>query len=779
MPVPNLEKIVCAVAQRLAHIPDSELLPMPHSHRSTKISFEEREEYRQRKERYQQVFPKYEEGFGRPSTATVDAVWTFLPPQLSQQEVFQALNSEERQAFPIILDTFISAAGGNISYNRLFDVIGRKYSDYYRKSRATTVRDMRKDTVRKIRRDLMLNNINVNTLWDVVIHWSTDLNENPLFRLEKSPYNGKGIYYRVLLKDPAIRDRFLRIMRADCQYDGVQHTGMQLWIADEQRLLSHRHTHRMCAEIPYNCVELGPRSKKLLRLQSDVVLLFDVDAFKLDYETALNNEETQADDLHKTYGINARMPNTIRQKNHKSRKIVSPRGIHVARQIRALNLGEEEKENIPKALDSYDEARSLVQNYKHVYEQVKDRQGYVQIRCEFYRLINRRYQPMHVWPTFVTARTTEEQPIHAPESTLESYRQRWFKACDPAGNPCRLIGWDISSSQTQIVATLLGIEKLEKLAMRWRDETVENKPFKEVMAEWAWEKHQDSDDPFRLRGDRGKISAYTGPEDKRLQELCKQLWMRVSYGGNIGAAVEETDKSINAPKFGPGWTEKNAARFLAYLYTRFPEMQTFLETCKHVATIAYKQNPCAGVIFTDPSDGISVRWNPVARTEDTLSNDGHKLFLALPSEYPEDSVQREYPVDPQRLRNMIAPCLVHILDAYYSTLVMEQLAERGLTTFVGIHDCWLVPETVRVNGVLVRGEEVLSQVMTQVAGQWYAGLGSIYEELLDYLSQGEKAEVKPYIDCIRAAPKKWQARVAVNYEPAFLAKKSVKSMDPV
>src|SRR5207244_2219296 len=111
-------------------------------------------------------------------------------------------------------------------------------------------------------------------------------------------------------------------------------------------------------------------------------------------------------------------------------------------------------------LDLYDQARSLVQNYKHVYEQVKAREGYLQIRCGFYRLINRRYQPMHIWPTFVTARTTEEQ-------------------------------------QTQIVATLLGIEELENLAMEWRDKHAENnKPFKAVLAEWAWEKHQNPDDPF-------------------------------------------------------------------------------------------------------------------------------------------------------------------------------------------------------------------------------------------------------------------------------------------
>lgn len=773
MPRPNREKSICAVAQRLVHIPDPALLPMPHSPGSTKIRFEEREEYRQRQERYQHAYPEYEQQFGRPSAATIEDAWVLLSAQLSQPmaEEFKKLSSGERQALPVVLDTFIHASGGNMSFNRLFDVVGRKYSDHYRRSPARTVRDMRIETVRNIRRDLMLNDIDINKLWDIVVKWSPDPDANPLFYLERSRYNREGKYLHVRRKDTETLECFLDIMKTDQQYSGVQTTGIQVWIADEREPLSHSHAHRMCAEIPYNCVELGKQSEKILRLQSDVHLLFDVNAFKLDYETACYDEQTQADDLYNSYGINVHMSNTKPQKKSQGRKILSPREIHVARRIRELRLGDAGKDKIQTALDLFDQARSLVQNYRHVYEQVQEREDYLQIRCGFYRLINRRYQPMHVWPTFVTAKTTGEQLEYASESTLESYRQRWFKACDPEGKPCRLVGWDISSSQTQIIATLLGIEELENLAMVWRDKTAENKPFKAIMAQWAWEKHQNPDDPFKLRGGRGKISAYTGPEDKRLQELCKQLWMRVSYGGSIKAAVEETDKSINAPMFGPGWTKENAERFWNDLDTRFPSMHTFLEACQQIAAIAYTQNPSAGVTFTDPSDGVGVRWNPVARTEVMYSNNGHKLILDLPRAYTKEPFQGEYPVDRRQLRDMIAPCLVHILDAYYSTLVMEQLTERGLTTFVGIHDCWLVPERVRVNGVLIDGLELLREVIVQVAGQWYRGLGSVYKELLDYLSQGEESvKVKSYIECIRTAQEKWQARVAANYQPAFLAK---------
>lgn len=116
---------------------------------------------------------------------------------------------------------------------------------------------------------------------------------------------------------------------------------------------------------------------------------------------------------------------------------------------------------------------------------------------------------------------------------------------------------------------------------------------------------------------------------------------------------------------------------------------------------------------------------------------------------------------------MIAPCLVHMLDAYYSSLVMKRLADFGVTDFVGIHDCWLVPETVIVNGKSCTGHEILQRAMEEVEAEWYIGLRPVYKDLLRYLKRDKK-----FGNFIREAQQKWEYRVKNGYNPKFSFKQS-------
>jgi len=466
---------------------------------------------------------------------------------------------------------------------------------------------------------------------------------------------------------------------------------------------------------------------------------------------------------------------------------------------------------------------------------------------------------LHFWPTYVSSRNVnpedEEEPTTYCSSEEEqgSFRNRWFKAHHPTtGKPCDLLGRDISSSQTQIIAALFGIEELEKLTMG-----DDGKSFKVLLAEWAWWKHLDPNDDFCLNKGSNVARDYEGSSDQRLQTLCKELWMRTSYGGKLQRIIEDQERDPNT--FGPGWTRENAKRFLRYLYERFPKVKRFLKACRRIGGLAYQQDPYAGVYFTDPSDKVVVRWNPVARVDDKDGNRGYKVILSLPGKAkvvmeagkllfnvgnkqtvgqivteleigtipgelrtmfsnngfslstgasvvqleasawliisdrhrfiiryedgtlnthdgkkrgkPEEFAPNDdgkYPVDSGRLKRMIAPCLIQMLDAYYSTLVMEKLAKRGVTDFVGIHDCWLVPEKVCVNGKICDGDDVLHTVMNEAAGEWYEGLGSIYEDLLRGLEPGQK-----FVRFMQAAKKKWQKRVKQGHKPpVFLAHSS-------
>jgi hypothetical protein len=125
------------------------------------------------------------------------------------------------------------------------------------------------------------------------------------------------------------------------------------------------------------------------------------------------------------------------------------------------------------------------------------------------------------------------------------------------------------------------------------------------------------------------------------------------------------------------------------------------------------------------------------------------------------------PVDTRKLGSMIAPCLVQALDAYYSSVVMRKLQERGITAFVGIHDCWMVPEWVQtvVDGetTIAKGLDVLKEVMSEADDEWYDGLGPVYDDLLIYL--GNHDEYGPFIRCARD---KWEHRHGKGNPPHFL-----------
>lgn len=833
MPKPNRDRIVLTIQQQLACVPDDALLPMPHTSKSKKVSLAEKEEYRLRVARYNLAKPEYEGQFGRPTRATAEAVWKVLTP--CPVEEIAKLSEEERRAFVVLLDVCVNAGleNRNISYNTVFDALGRKYSDHYRKSPASIVRDMREETAARCRRDLLLNSVDVNRLWRLLVgQWSSERGGNPLFWIRRHTFTGKGQHLVVAIRQSSgtLLDQFQRILNQDERYlrtnpqrltalivDGVPFNKSSNHATSSSEWW-HNEVKEICAEVPYNEVKLGDLSRKLLEYQSQARLLLNTGAFKEDYEHAETRERQLSERLKTCYGIDPLLSSTERWNEEQERKIWSPResAVHfrsiaegldrqpdeqeqqfvreralqklaydrkkwekrredyiewrnkngggkdqcpsppsVQRLVEAAVATRGWRETVRAQLAEYDRAHRHVLEYKHVNEQLREKAGYQLISSGFYRIINRRYQPVHFWPTGVTSKN----------------RQRWFEGLHPkTGEPCELVGFDISSSQTQIVATLLGVEALEGLSM-----ASAARPFKVTMAEWAWARHQDPHDDFKLREIRAvkKTSGnYTGPEDKRLQELCKHLWMRVSYGSTPYSVAE--DQKADPGTYGPGWTAENANRFLLGLYLKFPEIKQFLDACRRIAEVACDRDPCSGVTLTDPSDGSVVRWNPVARADRKLSNSGCKLILSLPGTTEHGRFipagpdrNKEYPVNRRALRKIIAPCLVHMLDAYYSSLVMEKLVGCGVLNFVGIHDCWLVSTQVRANGTIQEGTNVLAGVMKQAAAEWYVGLGSVYEDLLRYLSGNQEFE-----DFIREAQSEWQRRVKAGNRPVFLANRS-------
>ncbi len=859
MPSPQRNKIASDIQQKLARITKAgNLLPMPHNIANNKLSLTEWEEFHQRAALYRIKVPNWERQWGRPLPKTAETVWNLLQPFMwGHREIFdqipmthfswlsvdekQILEQIFKQALLIVLDAFVSAGQNHrhISYNTVFDALCRKYSDHHRHSLAQAVRDMRRETAWKCRRDLLLSGINVNKYWDIAVgEWSrVGSGLNPLFRVDKLLYSGRGQAIRVLLINSVHLDEFENILKYDPQYTRLHPSGIEA-LFEDVGLRFKRHKYEICAERPYNEVKLGEKSEELLRLQSRARLFLDVPTFKDDYEKERRNMKMLSRNLRDKYNIDPLLSSTkrwINKRGEKKEKIWSyleqyvyyrsiEEGLAQKRYktkittdiqheltrsqkkwekhfdtylkwhrknrpeegdfytqlsiediIQAAIAAKEWRQRAMCLLSKYNRAQRHIHEYKTIYEQVRDKSDQLPIHSGFIRIINRRYQPLHFWPTYVTSKNSniqedgQDSRSNTSEDKHNSYRKRWFKARHPKINKAiDLVGFDISSSQTQIIATLLGIEKLERLTME-----PSGKSFKETMAEWAWKKHEDPDDKFKLNQNLGIVPNYAGPTDKRLQELCKTLWMRVSYGSTVWSVVE--DQKYAHETYGPGWTWLNAHRFLEYLYTEFPEVQIFLNACRRMAQLAYERDPYSGVELTDPFDGAIVRWNPVDREDVKVGNFGHKLIISLPRRVRKDDGLREaepningdYPLDPERLRKMVAPCLIHMLDAYYSSLVMKRLTTLGLIDFVGIHDCWLVPSKVIVDKAVCNGYTVLQKVMKEAAIEWYKGLGPVYEGLLRYL-----ASDREFGAFIKNSQMKWKRRIEKGYKPVFLAKPS-------
>jgi hypothetical protein len=420
------------------------------------------------------------------------------------------------------------------------------------------------------------------------------------------------------------------------------------------------------------------------------------------------------------------------------------------REIRKRFGDDETRRIIWELLTVYDKSHSFTSQLHSVFLQLETLTGWVSIKSPFYRDIERRYHARHFWPEAVSGKLNSMEPLDWVERlqgvdhqivVKTSQRGRWFGAQALDGESVLdLTGFDVGSSQTQILAVLLGITELEERASS-------EKSFKRYLAEHAWTKHCDPNDPFTLH------EGYAGADDT-LTALVKDLWMRALYGSPVARVVRDQQDALG--EFGPGWTFQNADRFLRSL-PWFQKVERFLQACRRLAVVAHKTNETRGVVFTDPYDGTEVRWNPVARVDEPLSSNGLKIIVSLPAT-PPDGLTGDHSVDRDTLKKNIAPGIVHVLDAFFAALVIERLHSRGVRDFVSIHDCWYVP-TPRNEW---RAAKVLKECIRSAGEPWLKGLGPIYDLLESHLRTDAE-----FGDDVQRWRAHWQARIYRQHWPKF------------
>lgn len=704
---------------------------------------------------------------GRPTESTAGAVWTLLEDTLPLQlddlipkrgkgtrPVGPEYEQDVRiakQSLVLALDCAIATGdrGEMLTKNVLFDALAPRWSRRYRRARRRGARvsyDMRTATVECALRELLAVGVRFDTLWTLV---SGGWSRNPLFSVRRVSKNGHPLGYSVdVTGSSALRD-FEDAVETDGQYRRRRQK-YPLLLAEDWTPRRRRMIHqKVCAERPYNIVNLGEGSERVLSILEGTQVQFNVEIFRDDYETL------------SAYLDSGHRPSTQTQRRN--------------------------YRNLTAFLASY--RRLYRQTETITVETLDDLEGppiplprRPWIRSRFFRALNRRYHAMNFWPERVHKDFRERWfslAVHVPE---QDYVEPGDGPNEPEEHvvveahtaPGRYVERDIVTSQIQTLSVFLGIDDLERLAAS------ERPTLKEWLADRLWTLHLAT--PGGLLAD-----GYKGPQDHRLIAFAKKHLMRF-YGADLSKLIRECGK--DPEKYGPGWRTtrglwskltikpgtrtvtlaksgvgeavERATTFFVNLPPWIDTLETFLAACRALA-----EKTVEGVTFHDPLDGAEVRWHHAQRGTDRV---GHDQIEVRP---PGKGIQQGFvplpagTIDRPALKRFVAPCLTHMLDAYFSSLVLERLQAAGITDVVALHDAWLVPETLPVPGeptAILSGNAVLKYTVEAAGEPWLVGLGDIYDRLVSDL--GDDLTFGPFVREIQA---RWRARVDAKHWPRFLS----------
>jgi hypothetical protein len=401
----------------------------------------------------------------------------------------------------------------------------------------------------------------------------------------------------------------------------------------------------------------------------------------------------------------------------------------------------------------------------------------VEIKATFYKHRTRRFQAVNVWPSEASSSEEISKPIppkvseailqiarylygseraDAPTEYVVPQRIRWFKVRTFRPAPPKpgefvpdpeledLYGLDVSGSQAQILAVVLGLRDVEN--------QLAETPFKKLMAFSIRTLHR-----------TGKVSMPHEVLENAawLENVGKDTTMPGLYGGRPSKLAQNTQRDPD--RYGPGVT----ADFVEALFKHDPilhQLLAFLPVAEAVARGACARDPVAGVTVVDPLDGASFTWNPPKRRKQQIRSGAFKLYVKAPIERDGD-----YLVDKNKLARRIAPGLIHMLDALYASIVVATLNELGVRDVISIHDAFLVPESVH-RELRESVYRVLGGVLDGAGRIWLPQIGPLYDVFERYLPA-----TSPEGKAARQWRARWERRLADceagrDAWPSFLTK---------
>jgi hypothetical protein len=665
------------------------------------------------------------------------------------------------QSLTIALDGAVSAgrAGEPLTINRFVEVLAERWSEIYRETRRKCdtgkLNDFKPETVRSIREELVGTGIALHKIWNALKRGVPGLFDT------SAPKRSQGRIVYIEDDDRKtlpLLARFDEILAVDARYRR-QSAGTRVLSADND-MPPRKIARRVAGERPYDVMHIGQQTEDVLQRLEAARVLLNVGKLVADIQRA------KAELGESTW------PATRRDWRRRTRK----RGLRGVALKRAWkNFMEARDRHSERA--RYNSRLGRLRAMQAIYDELQERglvdHQNVEIKSAFYKSRTRRFQARNVWPSEASSgienrialpgemqaslleiarlmnklepgRYTET--TKAPSELVIPQRMRWFKVLDPVldapwqaadAGTVDLVGLDVSGSQAQILAVLMGLRDVE--------DDLRKMAFKKIVAASALALHRDR---------KIKLPADLISDHSLLEENAKAA-MKLLYGASEKSLADKG--RLDPDKYGSGL----ALKTLGVLFKKTPiiaRLRQYLDVCKAVGESACAMNPAAGVTVVDPLDGTSFTWNPPIRRKKPVPSGSFTLYCWPPVQIRTGPQAGEYKVDKGKLRRRIAPGLIQMLDALYAAIVVVLLNAAGIKDVIAIHDAFLVPGTRPAR-------EGLEEALHDAGRIWLPKLGPVYDFFENYLP----AETE-YGRLVREWRAAWDQRVQAGDSPNFRTK---------
>jgi hypothetical protein len=703
-----------------------------------------------------------------------------------------ALHDTAVQAFAVAVEAAVRAGEdrrGGLYFNTVAGALMRVWSPTYREARGRATWHKKAEALTEARRELSVAGVALDEIWTAICDGIDGLYDVAFIggyghaRGRRVQLSQEGdLFTPYTLRRPRGRASRARVLPASAPTPKV------------------RVTRQVIAGTDYEVMRLGAASRAVIDVLQGARLLVDtVEAIKY---------ERELDAAMKAHP----WPSTYRE--HVGPLRARLKAKEITREDFQLAVGIFMGAHLPMKKEyaslagRHIQARALVHEIATSDAETVEIEGrrYLGIKTGYTRLRNRRFGPTHLWASEFPAKADHDVALDIAKTFYADWADEWeldtvkvatsprgriFKvhshepdgelrawdvydddgkitdkvwADDFVGLVRPLYGRDASGSMYGLIAVLLG----------WRDaeDFLLTHDFKGVFVAGI--------DEAIERGDLPPVDATPGQKKKVASKMAPH-----SYGGGLAKIVRSVNG--NPSEFGSGWPDVAGWKgFLtkARAYNESVAMlmrmrDEFWGATRALVKVAEARSPYAGVSFLDPLDGELVRWHAPITERKELPHEGHPLLAVVPVGEP--NAEGEYPVNydgrlvtskkikmgkrgkplkPRTRRvdqkhsvgNLLAPGIVHTLDAAFAGHVVLRLHELGVRDVVAINDCFLVPSDAL---------PLLDIALDEAGAPWFEELAPVYELFIDHL--GDDLVYEPKV-------REWRARWADRREAIQLGK---------